>query len=336
MNPPDSPIDSSGDESIRDSAANWVVRQDRALSPAETAELAAWLDANPRHAWALERARASWKKFHAIGTAVRTMPKAATGARTHWSWATAGLAAAAAVALVWISARHAPERATESADPRSATASAPGKPTVRTFADGSVARLQEGAEIAVAFSPTERRVTLVRGEAFFKVSKDAARPFLVAAGNVTVRAVGTAFIVRSEAQGVDVLVTEGTVQVTPPAAGAAQPGAMVGAGHRAVVAREDAPVVVVRAVSAEEIARALAWNEPMLELGGATLGELVAAFAERSGRRIEISDAALSAARIGGRFPTDDLDGFLRALDQIYEVRAEPRPDGVIVLRKAR
>jgi len=115
--------------------------------------------------------------------------------------------------------------------------------------------------------------------------------------------------------------------------------AMVRAGHRAVVALESepqTPPVVVMAVSPEEIARMLAWNEPMLELAGATLGELVAEFAQRSGRRVEMGDPALSAVRIGGRFPTDDVDGFVRALEEIYAVKAEHRADGGIVLRKAR
>jgi transmembrane sensor len=74
----------------------------------------------------------------------------------------------------------------------------------------------------------------------------------------------------------------------------------------------------------------------MLELGGATLGELAATFAQRSGRRIEIADATLATVRIGGRFPTDDVDGFVRALAEIYDVESEQRPDGSIVLRRRR
>lgn len=131
---------------------------------------------------------------------------------------------------------------------------------------------------------------------------------------------------------------------TPPApatvaAESAREPALVGAGHRAIVAHLPAPAtpaVVVTAVSQQQIAQALAWNEPMLELAGATLGELVTTFAQRSGRRIEIGDPALRAVRIGGRFPTDDVDGFIRALEEIYDVKSEKRADGSIVLRQAR
>jgi transmembrane sensor len=247
-----------------------------------------------------------------------------------------GLAVAAALAVIGYVGRRAPiERTVPEATTRAVAVATPVSAT-RTLADGSVARLKDGAEMAEVFSPTERRVKLLRGEAFFIVTKDSARPFYVEAGNVTVRAVGTAFSVNFAAHAVDVLVTEGTVQVTPPTSVVPETAPLVEAGHRAVVARAAEPSVVVTTVSREEIARSLAWNEPMLDLAGATLGELVTRFSERSGRRIEVSDPELASVRIGGRFPNEDVDGFLRALETVYDVKAERRADGSVTLRRAR
>jgi len=338
-----SPNDRGRDDAMRDTAARWVVRQDRTLSAAEVAELAAWLDSDPRHGDALDRARGSWKKFREIGAAVRRMPEPATEARGGWRWVMTGGLAAAAL-LLWSGIGRGPESAAPGNDGRPAAIAA--SPVgMRTLPDGSVARLKGGAELAVAFTATERRVTVVRGEVFFEVTKDTARPFLVAAGNVTVRAVGTAFAVRFDARAVDVLVTEGTVRVTPPnaepadeaAPGGAAGSALVEAGHRATVeilADAGLSPVTVSAVSAAEIARSLAWQAPMVDLAGATVGELAAGFAQRTGRRIEVADRALAAVRIGGRLPDDDVEGFVRALEEVYGVRVERRPDGVIVLRK--
>ncbi len=326
---------------IRDTAARWVVRQDRRLSRAETGELEAWLAADGRHAEAFERSVESWRTFRSLGSAVRRAPVEGSTARTRRAWTLAGgLAAAAALVLLGVSWQRTRLRPAETVVAHAAPES-----STRRLADGSVARLKGEAQIAETFSATERRVRLVRGEVYFAVAKDAARPFLVEVGDATVRAVGTAFAIRFEPHAIDVLVTEGVVQVTPPAArpaaadrvAAPAAPAMVGAGHRAVMARAAAaqtPAVVVTAVSPAEIARTLAWNEPMLELAGATLGELVAAFAQRSGRRIEIADPALRDVRIGGLFPTGDVDGFLHALAEIYEVKAERRADGSIVLTK--
>jgi hypothetical protein len=36
----------------------------------------------------------------------------------------------------------------------------------------------------------------------------------------------------------------------------------------------------------------------------------------------------------GGRLPGDDVECFVRALEEVYGVRVERRADGVIVLRK--
>jgi transmembrane sensor len=335
----------TGDAAIRDLAARWVVRQDRRLSHAEAVELEAWLAADARHAAAFKQSAASWHAFRAVGAAVRRMPVDARKPRPQWNWVgVGGLAAAAALVLAFVSFDRPSRPAQPAGDSKTPVVTTSSPPTTRRLADGSVARLKDGAEINEAYSAAERRIRLVRGEAYFFVTKDATRPFLVDVGDVTVRAVGTAFAIRFEPQAVDVLVTEGTVQVTPPAPAtvAAEPArapALVGAGHRAIVAHLPAPAtpaIVVTAVSQQQIAQALAWNDPMLELAGAPLGELVTTFAQRSGRRIEIGDPALATVRIGGRFPTDDVDGFIRALEEIYDVKSEKRADGGIVLRKAR
>lgn len=334
---------SEGNSGIRDLAAQWVVRQDRTLSAAERSELESWLAADPRHATAFSQSSSAWKTFRGLGQVVGRAHAPAPALLPRASRPVVGvLAAIAAVVLLGLFILPATDR--ESTAPR--TQSRP-TPTKRPLADGSLAWLKDGAEIREVFTVGERRVRLLRGEAFFTVTKDASRPFLVEAGKVTVRAIGTAFAVRVETDSVDVLVTEGTVQVTPPAESAvssqAQPSdhgsARVEAGHRAVVAasvlarRERLSVVPV---SAAEIARSLAWYEPMLELAGATLKEVVAAFARESGRRIEIADSVLGEVRIGGRFPTQDVDGFVRVLEEIYDVKSERRADGTLILRAGR
>jgi transmembrane sensor len=336
--------DSSSDDAsaIRDVAARWVVRQDRRCSAAETAEFEAWLAADPRHAAAFEQSVASWRRFRQIAAGVRRAPVTTPAVRSRRNWLAVGGLAAAIAMLAFVSYQREARRPSATA----VMVDVPSAHATRRFSDGSVARLKGDAQITVAFSQSERRIRLERGEAYFTVEKDPSRPFFVEAGDVTVRAVGTAFTVRFEPHAVDVLVTEGKVQVTPPAlkypsAGGAKKeiGAeFVSAGYRAVIERDagtQARPIVVRAVSPAEIARTLAWSDPMFDLAGATLGDLVAAFSKRSGRKIEIGDQSLAAVRIGGRYPTEDVDGFLRVLDEIYDVKSDQRADGAIVLRRS-
>jgi transmembrane sensor len=82
-----------------------------------------------------------------------------------------------------------------------------------TLPDGSVLQLNTDSVVETAYSPTERRVRLKKGEAFFSVAKNPQRPFWVDVGAVSVRAVGTAFNVRFRPEAVEVLVKEGKVSV---------------------------------------------------------------------------------------------------------------------------
>jgi len=249
------------------------------------------------------------------------------------------LAAAAALAVAYVGGwRPGPGGAGVLAGPAAAV------PRSLNLSDGTVVRLNVGGEVRERFTPEERTVDLVRGEAHFAVVKNPARPFVVHAGPARVRAVGTAFNVNLRAEAVEILVTEGRVKVTPPAESGAPAAAtdesaapLVDSGQRALVARSrpaDGPGVVVSNVSRAELARALAWQGPLLRLGGATLAELAAEFEARTGRRLVLADPALAGLRIGGRFPGDDLEGFVRLLEEHYGVRSHVAPDGAIVLSR--
>ncbi len=103
--------------------------------------------------------------------------------------------------------------AVETAAQSSAVVSRPEK---RVLPDGSVVELKEGASIAVDFNAATRRVALQRGEAYFQVAGNPVRPFVVSAGSIEARAVGTAFTVQLGSSAVEVLVTEGRVAVVTP------------------------------------------------------------------------------------------------------------------------
>lgn len=359
--PASTPPDPTG-SALRDEAASWIVRRDRGLTPEEKREFQRWLDGDPRRAAALTRSEFAWGMLDRLPASVvphegETVPPPA--ARLRWHWPAAGLIAAA-IAFAFL-------RAPQPTPPTLAPAGAPSISSPRTNAaqtallpDGTTVRLNIGAELATRFTATERRVRLVRGEAYFIVTPDAARPFIVDAGGVNVRAVGTAFNVNLQTQAVDVIVTEGKVQVFSPADTAAlethapapttstaiatellhpTPPPLVHAGQRAVVSRvapAGVATVVVSELAPGEVARALAWRGEFVRLGGATLAELAVRFEHHTGRRLLFGDASLGELRVGGRFPADDLDGFVRVLEENYGIRSERNSDGAFVLHRAR
>jgi transmembrane sensor len=214
----------------------------------------------------------------------------------------------------------------------------------RRLEDGSVAELNAGAQLDVQFTAAERRVTLRQGEALFTVAKNPARPFIVHAGGVNVRAVGTAFNVRLGAGSVEVLVTEGRVQVAPPATRAAEQGsrglpasapptpAEVSAGQRAVVALAAGASPHVTPVSMEEVARALAWQPQLLDFSSAPLSRVVAEFNRSNRVQLVLADPDLRDLPIVASIRSDNLDGLVRLLTATGGIRAEHRGADEIIL----
>jgi transmembrane sensor len=217
-----------------------------------------------------------------------------------------------------------------------------------TLPDGSVLDLNRGAHIVVQFSPAERRVLLVQGEAQFAVAKNPARPFVVRAGGVDVRAIGTAFNVKLAGPNLEVLVTEGTVhvsqQTSPSPAAATSAGApapvvlaALTAGQRTVipVVPVIAPPLVVPA-STREIAQLLEWQPRLLDFESTPLAEVVETFNRRNSLRLVLADDDLRALPIVASIRSDNVEGFVRLLEGTVGVRADRSSTGEIVLRRAR
>ncbi|MEY4939698.1 MAG: hypothetical protein RIQ93_1433 [Verrucomicrobiota bacterium] len=215
------------------------------------------------------------------------------------------------------------------------------KPERRALPDGSVVELKTGGDILVNFTPGRRDVRLVRGEAYFAVAKDAARPFVVTAGAVTVRAIGTEFAVSVAPAAVDVLVTEGRVAVERIVADASpvvEPTAptFLEAGNRTVV-----PVALVgqtpleiQPVAAPQIASALAWRVMRVEFTATPLGEIVARLNHQNRAQLALADPALADLRISGIFWLNDPDGFARLVEASAGLQTKSDRDGRIVLSR--
>jgi transmembrane sensor len=91
------------------------------------------------------------------------------------------------------------------------------------LADGTRVMLapQSRLTVAAGYGDNVREVEL-QGEAYFDVHHDAAKPFLVRAGNADIRDLGTTFTVRATGgQGVRVAVTSGSVSLAPKTTAAA-------------------------------------------------------------------------------------------------------------------
>ena len=246
----------------------------------------------------------------------------------------AGVAGIACLGLVgaWLFPQAA---ATLAVPPIAALSTVVVTPETRTLADGSIVELRPGAEIRVEYGPSSRRVVLRAGEVHFQVTKDAARPFVVVASGVEVRAVGTAFSVDLGKRAVDVLVTEGRVAVTsPPATVEATPAvAMVDAGQGTTVSLEVAGAAAVRSVPSGERRERLNWRVPLLEFSGTPLAEAIPMF-NRHGRRHLVLDPTLGRLQLSGTLRADDTDSLFILLRNEFGIIAAPGSAGHTELRR--
>ena len=334
-------------------ASAWLARRDRGLTAAEQDGYFEWLRADPRHGamiahlektWGALDALAEWRPTHSTQPNPDVLATPTPLLKNGWArrikcpFTIRTLAAAAAVVVagVFVFQSVSPET-----PPSSGTVRVIPSPERLTLEDGSVVELNHGGKIEIDFSSETRRVRLVRGEAHFTVTKNPARPFVVEANGVAVRAVGTAFNVRYVSAAIEVLVTAGKVQVERPAAlvaasaltpSAAAPTALV-AGERVIV-DTTVPTAqpVVAAVTPTEIARALSWQGVRLEFAELPLAEVVTEFNLRNRQQLVVGDAATGRLRVGGSFRADNLEGFVRLLEASFGVSAQRRADGALVL----
>lgn len=260
--------------------------------------------------------------------------------RTVFSLAAAACAVTAA--LVYWPRAAAPATELAAASPAGVIVSAPQQ---RTLADGSIVELKDGAEIEVAFTSGVRRVTLRRGTAHFQVAKNPARPFVVTAHGLTVRAVGTAFCVDLAQANVEVLVTEGRVavaEVAPaPAAAAAvadtapvaPDAAMVSAGEHVLVDLKSFTAnsaLRVSRVAPAEMADKLGWRLPVLRFAQTPLAEVTDAFNRYNTRPIVLADPDLADLKVSGNLRADKVAALVEMLRQSFHLHVEDEGAGPI------
>lgn len=192
--------------------------------------------------------------------------------------------------------------------------------------DGSTVRLAAESAIDVAFAPGMRQVRLLRGEAFFEVVRDAARPFTVVSGDVLTTVLGTAFEVHRAGDATEVTVREGVVQVSTIAATPPISERLVAGDHLRVGPDGE----VGRATRApDEIA---AWLRGTIVASDRTVADVVDELARYSSVAIIVADGTLARARVTGVYNLADPSAAARAVASAHGAKVRQISPWLIVL----
>lgn len=198
-----------------------------------------------------------------------------------------------------------------------------------TLADGSRIELGSNTWVSVQEGWGQRAVTLVQGNAFFTVTPNKEKPFVIHAGTSTVTVLGTAFSVYRKQAHVEVVVESGKVNLmNAPALQRLAVDVDLIRNQKATIQDGDA-VEVLNNVNVED---AIAWRRGFINFKQASLATIVERMNDFYDTPIYIRNNKRRDLVLSGVFKTDDLDSFLVGLQAIAEVNVEHNPGGAIYL----
>lgn len=325
-------VDRHDNQDITERAAAWIARLDsHELSADELIELRDWATASPAHLRELERLADVWESLDPLIAlrAIIAKPKPARRRTLQTLAVAASIGVVAFAITLWT-------MSFDLADPieiEAAYATDVGEQRAIEPGEGSTINLNTDSRVSIVYSASERLVKLTHGEAFFDVASDDERPFVVETelGNVIVT--GTAFLVRLDASGMEVVVEEGSVQLQ----------------HR-LDRIEEAPATVTELIAGEIatvepggnrsieliepglMVRRLGWRDGMLMFDGESLEEVIEEVGRYTPIEIVIDDASLRDRRIGGYFRVGEMEDLLATLAEDFDIRVDRISDNEIRL----
>jgi ferric-dicitrate binding protein FerR (iron transport regulator) len=174
------------------------------------------------------------------------------------------------------------------------------------------------------FTDTLRKVRL-HGEAYFEVSEDKLRPFIVEAGHVQVEALGTAFNVKARKdQPVDVALEEGSVKVY---ASALQQQVLLEPGE----GTSYHPDLAWLTKSTFDREAVTGWKDGIILFKEATIDEVFVELQRWYGVRFTEPEPVLMQKHFNGRFQNESLHNVLVSLSFAMDFNFEIKGNEVII-----
>jgi transmembrane sensor len=247
-----------------------------------------------------------------------------------WRVPMPAVAAAALIAVglaSWLAYNNRPVESAAISAPRMFATGVGARDSI-TLADGSHVILGPMSSIKIDADFDRRsRVVEVRGDAFFQVVHNAAKPFTVRAGNATIVDVGTRFAVESDAAaGVTVAVLEGSVALQQ-LNGKGGPGVVLKAGDKGLL-RNSGGVLARRGVVTGDDA---AWLEGKLVFREATVGEIASSIRKWYGIELKVEDPSLANRHLTATFAGESPDRVLDVIRLALGADIERHGDTAIV-----
>jgi transmembrane sensor len=322
-----------------EAAARWFALRRRRLDSIEEQQFADWLEADPANRRAYDEVNRSWEvaAVAAADPAVAAMRSEALMSRPREQrdysrlWGALATAALVLIAFTGVSLTH-PDflksaDGIASSHDRLVLRTGVGERATASLEDGSTVILNTNSVLEINYTRLRRDVRLVAGQVLFKVAHDTARPFVVAAANHAVVAVGTEFEVRLEGEKVRVALLQGRVRVesiASHAGSAATEGVAVMAPGEQLIA-SSAGVVINRA----NVQELVSWQSGRVRFDNARLADAVAEMNRYSPTKIVVDDPTARDIRITGAFRAGQSYLFAQTVGEAFPLNVEQSGDTI-------
>lgn len=312
-------------------AADWLLRlQAGSAEPQLKEEFDRWLAASPANRVAWERTCNTWQNLGLVEPAFKNLWEDAPHlpaevekplSRRRWSARHYSGAAVAAAALCLAVLSVPTPSIRTNADYQTSTA----ETRIITLEDGSKVQLAAASALSTDFRDGRRNVKMLKGEAFFDVVPDKARPFVVEAKNVTVQVLGTAFDVDLTDGMTQVALSHGSVEASfrkaPPTR--LVPGEILIIDASGAIRKENVPL--------EDIG---GWRNGALYVVDATIGSVVEQIQRYHPAWLTMADKTLAEQHVTGFYDLRDPDRALEALVEPYRGRVHAIGSSVRIITR--
>ncbi len=334
-------------EDVRQQSCAWLARLDAGMSDDDMEALKQWLREDQEHVRVFFAAAALWDQISVLSELSDMFPlgqyskpqTAGNGRRV--KAAIAAMILVAVCTLLWQQSwLPGSEAGNEVANVIAEIHETQvGQQANIRLEDGSEVILNTNTRIRVVYSEQARNIFLGRGEAYFTVAHDPAKPFRVYAGNRMVEATGTAFTVqRRDGDGLEVLVTEGSVslsrveidavavtsdefEVMPAQELPVIPLLSLAAGEGVASVPEALDELERKRIQLDELEVRLSWRHGMLLFKGESLEEVLREVSRYTTIRLEADDA-IKEVKVEGYFRAGDINGLLFAMRENFQIQA--------------
>jgi transmembrane sensor len=197
---------------------------------------------------------------------------------------------------------------------------------IDTLSDGSIVTLNKNTVLTYpsAFDGKTRSLQL-KGEAFFSVTHDKAKPFIVHANNISITVVGTAFNIKNYDSSVQVIVETGIVRVSN-----GKQTVLLHKGEQVLF--QNADTMFEKSTVKDSLYNYYRTKEIICD--NTPLAAVIATINEAYNTNIVLGNDALKQLRLSTTFKNESPEMVINIISQTFNLRVTQQGDSTILNQK--